>query len=118
MVKRMGWGTVLAFAVGCIVSSGAASAACPGETQMEMNACAGLAYEQADKLLNQVYRKLDRTAELVAAQRAWITFRDAECTYQASAYEGGSMQPMVYAGCLQSLTEDRIEQLEQAAEGR
>lgn len=118
MVKRMGWGTALAFTVGCIVSSGAASAACPGKTQMEMNACAGIAYEQADKLLNQVYRKLDRTAELVAAQRAWIVFRDAECTYQASIYEGGSMQPMAYAGCLQSLTEDRIKQLEQAAEER
>ena len=92
-----------------------ASAACPGETQMEMNECAGIAYDKADRRLNQVYKRLERTSELVAAQRAWITFRDAECKYKASAYEGGSMQPMVYAGCLQSLTEDRIKQLEETA---
>lgn len=95
-----------------------ARAACPGETQMEMNECAGAAYEKADKRLNQVYRKLEKTPELVASEKAWIAFRDAECKYQASSVEGGSMQPMVYANCLQSLTEDRIKQLEQASEGQ
>ena len=95
---------------------GAAYAACPGETQMELNECAGMAYQKADKQLNQAYRKLQRTPDLVAAQRAWITFRDAECKYQASGFDGGSIQPMVYANCLQSLTEDRIKQLEQASQ--
>lgn len=113
MSRMMMWNVPLAVALSATMIS-SANAACPGETQMEINECAGIAYDKADKRLNQVYRKLERTPELVAAQRAWIAFRDAQCSYQASAYKGGSMQPMVYAGCLQSLTEERIKQLEEA----
>lgn len=115
MSRMMMWNVPVAVALSAMMIS-SANAACPGETQMEMNECAGIAYDKADKRLNQVYRKLERTPELVAAQRAWIAFRDAESNYQASAHEGGSMQPMIYAGSLQSLTEDRIEQLEQASQ--
>jgi len=105
-------------AIFIFVGPSPAKAACPGEIQMEMNECAGAAYQKADKTLNQVYRQLEKTPELVASEKAWIAFRDAECKYQASGFEGGSMQPMVYANCLQSLTEDRIKQLEQASEGQ
>lgn len=101
-----------------LVLTRTAAAGCPGETQMEMNECAGLAYQEADKRLNQVYKQLPRTPGLVAAEKAWIAFRDAECTYEAQAVEGGSMQPMVYANCLQSLTEDRIKQLTQPPLGQ
>ena len=95
-----------------------AQAACPGDTQMEMNDCAGQDFDKADKQLNQAYKRLEKTPELIAAEKAWIVFRDAECKYQAQAVEGGSMQPMVYANCMQSLTEDRIKQLQQAGEGQ
>jgi uncharacterized protein YecT (DUF1311 family) len=44
-------------------------------------------YEKADKQLNIVYNKLknqlgpiDKTA-LIEAQRAWITFRDSNCSF-------------------------------------
>lgn len=93
------------------LAAGTAQAACPGDTQLEMNECASLAHEQADRRLNQLYRQLDKTPALVAAEKAWIAYRDAECAYQAQRYEGGSMQPQVYSSCLAALTEDRIRQL-------
>ncbi len=115
MLERSGW-----VAVALLIASGgvgrAAHAACPGETQMEMNECAGQDFEAADKRLNRAYKKLEKSSELIAAEKAWIAFRDAECMYQAKPYEGGSIQPTIYAGCLQSLTEDRIKQLEQAGQ--
>ena len=95
-----------------------AQAACPGDTQMEMNDCAAHDFDKADKRLNQAYKRLEKTPELIAAEKAWIAFRDAECKYQAQAVEGGSMQPMVYANCLQSLTENRIKQIQPAGEGQ
>lgn len=47
--------------------------------------------------MNAYYAKLEKTKELVAAERAWITYRDAECAYQVKAVEGGSMAPLVHA---------------------
>ena len=101
------------------------------QSQMEMNMCARLDFEAADRELNRAYREaiaaarqadreLDRTydqrpgyeAVLREAQRAWVTFRDAHCRYEG--YEearGGSMEPMVYSGCSARLTRERVAQL-------
>jgi len=85
--------------------------------QSEMNICADKDYRAADKLLNAAYAKamadLDAHSRdlLKTAQRNWIKFRDAECTYQAAQNEGGSIYPLVYAGCLTTLTKERTIQL-------
>ena len=51
-------------------------------------------------------------AVLRQAQRAWLTFRDAQCTYEGyGEARGGSMEPMVYSGCRARLTRERIAQL-------
>ena len=84
--------------------SGGAMAACPGSNQIES--------KKADAALNAVYRKLEKTPELVAAQRLWIAYRDAECKYQYSRYEGGTIAPMIYSNCLTTLTTQRTEILE------
>ena len=47
------------------------------------------------------------------AQRDWIKFRDDECLYQNVQNEGGSIYPLVYNGCLTTLTKARIKQLQQ-----
>jgi uncharacterized protein YecT (DUF1311 family) len=86
-------------------------AACPGNTQIEMNQCAANEYRAADRDLNAFYSKLEKTKELIAAERAWIVYRDAECAYQVKAVEGGSMAPMVQASCLADLTKQRLKQL-------
>ena len=87
-------------------------------TQHDMNVCAAQDLARVDSVLNARYQELVRTMPpaqlelLRTAQRAWIRFRDAECAHQVSAFEGGSMQPMVRSSCLARLTEARIEDLE------
>ncbi|BAY17572.1 hypothetical protein NIES21_34120 [Anabaenopsis circularis NIES-21] len=87
------------------------------QTQSEMNICSQLSYQNADKKLNQVYKQLlpklskTRQQKLIAAQLAWIKFRDASCEFERSAYEGGSIAPNIYAGCLEEATKQRTQQL-------
>ena len=88
-----------------------ALAACPGDTQLEMNQCAANEYRSADKDLNAFYSKLEKSKDLVSAERAWVAYRDAECAYQVKAVEGGSMAPLVQASCLADLTKQRLKQL-------
>jgi uncharacterized protein YecT (DUF1311 family) len=101
------------------------------QTQVEMNACAARDFEIADAALNIAYREaldsarqqdaeIDREfdqrptaeAKLREAQRAWVTFRDAHCAWQAyGEARGGSMEPMSYNACRTSVTRQRTAQL-------
>jgi uncharacterized protein YecT (DUF1311 family) len=86
-------------------------------SQSDLNICADKDYRAADAALNTAYRKamdgLDENgrAPLKTAQRAWLTFRDAECKYEAAPNEGGSIYPMIYSLCLARLTKARTAQL-------
>ncbi|MDX7780227.1 lysozyme inhibitor LprI family protein [Aeromonas hydrophila] len=53
----------------------------------------------------------EQLGRLKTAQRAWITFRDAQCRYEAGVYEGGSIDPLVHSSCLTKLTEQRTKDL-------
>jgi uncharacterized protein YecT (DUF1311 family) len=92
------------------------------QTQSEMNICASIAYQNADRKLNQVYRQLlpklsaSRKQKLISAQQAWIKFRDSSCEFETSAYEGGSMAPMIYGFCLADVTEQRTKDLQRYLE--
>ncbi|TDX28562.1 MULTISPECIES: lysozyme inhibitor LprI family protein [Rhodovulum] len=97
---------------------GLAGAACPGNTQIEMNDCAASAYRNADAQLNAVWPAARAAAAswggdgmLLDAQRKWIAFRDAACAVEAAQYQGGSIQPLVHAECLRRLTERRTADL-------
>ena len=87
--------------------------------QSTMNACADQSFKKADAELNAVYKKLQSRKNddaeaaklLIAAERAWVLFRDAECEFDAADNLGGSIYPMVYSGCLERLTQARIDQL-------
>lgn len=87
-------------------------------TQVEMNECNAEAYREADAEMNRAYASLrdavtvpaDRGA-LLAAQRAWLRYRDAQCHFEAAGYSGGSMQPMVRSACLAAVTAARAAQL-------
>lgn len=89
------------------------------ETQADMTSCAAEDYKEADAELNTVYRQVadrlravpDSSKLLVAAQRAWIGFRDSECSFASSAVAGGSLQPMISATCMAGLTRARTEEL-------
>jgi uncharacterized protein YecT (DUF1311 family) len=91
-------------------------------TQQEMNQCAAQQYKIADQALNQAYKRvvanlaqnkpaLDKLRE---AQRAWIGFRDANCTAQAALHQGGSIQPTILNSCMATVTTTRAEELGRA----
>jgi uncharacterized protein YecT (DUF1311 family) len=92
---------------------------CPDQTQQGLNQCADAAYRKADAALNGAYKEIARrlkddaetTKLLVNAQKAWIAFRDAECTFANAENADGSIYPMVYAGCLERLTKARTNEL-------
>lgn len=77
-------------------------------TQAQMNQCIDQRHKAADTELNAVYQQItqrlksnpDAKKLLVSAQRAWLGFRDAECTFAASRTLGGSAYPMVVADCV------------------
>lgn len=89
-------------------------------SQGQMNSCAGKTYQEADKMLNDAYRRAlarvsaDAAAKkkLITAQKAWIVFRDAECNFVVSGVGEGSAGPMVKLGCLEALTTHRTDTLQ------
>jgi uncharacterized protein YecT (DUF1311 family) len=101
------------------LSASAFAAECEDQTQSGLNHCADAAYQRADAALNVAYKEITRRLKgdaaamqlLVAAQKAWIGFRDAECGFANSANAGGSIYPMVYAQCLERLTKARTSDL-------
>ena len=123
------WLAGLLFIIVLVISSGA-SATC-NQTQAdkgiqpEMTMCAYDAYQIADKKLNVAYKnRIKQLGDddnrvyaskslqaLKQSQKAWLKFRDAECHAQAFEYDGGSMQPMIRALCLEALTIERTKQL-------
>lgn len=84
-------------------------------TQLEMNECADRQFQAADTELNRIYKQVVAKAEndpkLKVAEVSWLKYRDDNCAYEASMYEGGSMQPMVYSFCLERMTKARTAEL-------
>ncbi len=96
--------------------------------QVELNICADQDYQKADAELNKVWKEARRTAKevdadqpsnemkgaeaaLLAAQRAWITYRDRNCELAGFDARGGSMEPMLVSGCLAEMTRARTKEL-------
>jgi uncharacterized protein YecT (DUF1311 family) len=87
------------------------------QAQTELNICSGVDYQRADQKLNQVYNQVrdqlsaNRRQQLIVAQRAWISFRDADCKFARSTFEGGTMAPFIFNTCLQDMTKKRTLEL-------
>ncbi|PRH89633.1 hypothetical protein C5L14_03475 [Labrys okinawensis] len=124
-VAGTGSGSGSASAPAQVATAGRAAAAgatncANAATQADMNECADKAFKKSDADLNAVYQQIeqrlkdnaDTKKRLVAAQRAWVAFRDAECTFSASGASGGSIYPMVYSMCLDRVTQARVRSLE------
>jgi uncharacterized protein YecT (DUF1311 family) len=110
------------------------------KNQKELNQCAGEQYRKADARLNVVYGKAltfmqkdlseaqeQRDADQVkynqaaieklkTAERAWIRYRDLHCDAARHQNGGGSVDPMIWAFCMEQTTTDRVEELKQAYE--
>lgn len=88
------------------------------ENQSDLTECSGDRFTRADAALNAVYGHMaqdpalaDRLAKLRTAERAWVAYRKAQCDFEGSRAEGGSMQPMLEADCASALTERRTKDL-------
>lgn len=98
-------------------------------TQQAMNYCANLEWQEADAALNVQWqetademRRLDAAVtpgdgrpgyfeQLLAAQRAWLSYRDGHCVSVGYHARGGSMEPLLVATCKTALTRTRTEEL-------
>jgi uncharacterized protein YecT (DUF1311 family) len=89
------------------------------QTQAEMTDCAASQAKSADEKLNQIYQSIQtelkgsaREELLIDAQLAWIEFRDKNCAFAQSQFEGGSIEPMIYNVCIERVTKQRTEELQ------
>lgn len=89
-------------------------------TQAEANACARRDFEKAEAELKGVYGQLVTEfagrggvwrRKLEKAQSLWLQYREAACESEASIYEGGSIRPAIYNGCLAEVTRERADRL-------
>lgn len=95
-----------------------------GMSNMGMKMCVGDAHSAADKVLNQVYQsvtaglKKENSEEsqeilrrLVAAQRAWIVYRDANSNLHGISMLNGSGEGLEIVGQLYHMTKERTLEL-------
>ena len=105
------------------------------DTQYDMNMCAGRRAEGEDAALNRQWVKTKavmakRDADevgvradgdpsyvnaLLASQRAWLAFRNAECKIESYSMRHGSAQSLEFSGCIVTLTAERTRRLAQLA---
>lgn len=86
----------------------------------DMNVCADKDFQVADKHLNETYKAFkaaisddkETTKRLVAAQKAWLKFRDANCQLEGAAMLGGTAATSLVIGCRARVTKERTVQLE------
>jgi uncharacterized protein YecT (DUF1311 family) len=100
------------------------------KTTVEMNVCADAAFKEADKRLNALYKDAlayiessdleapyDRKSweeAMRASQRAWVAFRDADCTgLVPMEWSGGTGTSSAVMGCMTEKTEARINELKE-----
>ena len=95
----------------------------PSKTQREILDVKGreVAISNPSKVLfpEAGYTKLDLVryylavadGALRAAQRAWIGYRDGQCTLVGFEARGGTMEPMLVSGCKATLTRARTKEL-------
>jgi uncharacterized protein YecT (DUF1311 family) len=94
----------------------------------EYKACVARAADKADQLLNDSYKELQDAVHADAkemgqspdvqlgylkdAQKQWIAYRDASCTFEDSLAFGGTSIGGNYSSCLCALSYERINDFE------
>lgn len=84
---------------------------------VDLAACLEKARASSDGELNAVYgalrKRLDpeEAKQLVAAQRLWIQYRDANCEAERDLYGSGTGRGPAYLACLEAMTRQRTNEL-------
>ena len=90
-------------------------------TNLAMKQCAGDADADADTLLNKTYAAAvanlkgakdgedakEKLRRLVASERAWIAYRDAQCDFEGTSMLGGTGESLVIVDCQYTMTAAR-----------
>jgi uncharacterized protein YecT (DUF1311 family) len=83
-----------------------------------MRLCVSQELDRQDARLNRTYAMVMKRqntqgkAALRFSQRGWIIKRDKQCRAEADEYEGGTIMPQIYTGCLVDETISRTIWLE------
>lgn len=108
---------------------------CGDLPQQPMNMCLFEAYQRTDAEMNRQWRitsedmkagdrDIDRSYDkdpgyfdtLLAAQRAWLTWRSQQCLLESFEMRGGSGAPMMHSLCMDRVTRERTGQLKSLVE--
>lgn len=90
------------------------------DTTIGISACIQAETAVWDTLLNETYKRVRSELrarggalpdQLLAAQRAWITYRDAECALDYARWGDGSIRTIVGANCMMLETAERALEL-------
>lgn len=111
--------TALIFVITPLASANATDCGNAQGGQAGMNECYDNQFKKSDAELNKLYKQIERRLKadgdtmklLVMAQKEWIAFRDAECSFQTAHSSDGSVGPMISSMCKDGLTQDRIKDL-------
>jgi uncharacterized protein YecT (DUF1311 family) len=106
-------------------------------SQNELNGCTRLEFERADAEMNAQWKgaiakskavdhenigtreeRVGNFKTLLAAQRAWLVYRDQHCARESYIMQGGSAEPYVYNNCRARLTKARTAELKVLARGQ
>ena len=85
---------------------------------LEVVECVWAKTDASDQRLNAAYKALQARIEanqrqpLLAAQRLWVKYRDANCAFYG--VQDGSIRQVQRAECIRSMKEDRAHELEEA----
>lgn len=84
---------------------------------VDLTACLDKARASANGELNALYADVrkrledDERKQLVAAQRLWISYRDANCAAERDLYGTGTGRGPAYLACLEAMTRERTKEL-------
>lgn len=87
-------------------------------TQADMNRNAAASFQRAEERLGALVEDLRQHLSggsldaFENSQQAWLRYRESSADFQASQYDGGSIQPLIHASALESVTISRIVELE------
>ena len=128
------WISLIAF-VACAAAHAQTTTAtgCEGTT-IELNACLNDFFTKTDQALGKIYALVvkelsagstddtdtlendEQERTLVAAERAWAKYKDAQCTAESARFGRGTGAPAAYAQCEINFTTERIRYLRDYAE--
>ena len=88
-------------------------------TMPEINGCLSDKSTSKNELLDIYFKESlnkfknnEKTLEILrAAQQSWIDYSRKHCSVVRSKYEGGSIAPTIYTGCLNRLIEIRTHEI-------